>query len=146
MKYQDIGFEKISLIKNVWEKNRDYHRDISEHFSNDYVGLHFEERMQFLGDIDKENVKITIAEKNNEVFGYCISCCEAHKGELLSLHVLESERSKGIGKELSKTHLDWLKSKKCSEIQVVVSQENNNTIRFYKDLGFLANTIQMKLK
>lgn len=63
MKYQDIGFEEISLIKNVWEKNRDYHRDISEHFSNDYVGLCFEERMQFLGDIDKENVKITIAEK-----------------------------------------------------------------------------------
>lgn len=146
MIYKDIAFKDIEIIKLLWEKNRVYHENMSQYFGEDYSGLIFEERIAFLGDINPENVKITVAFDEDIPVGYCISMKDKSDAEMVSLHVEQSLRGKGIGKELSNIHFDWFKENKCENINVVVSQENISTISFYKSLGFLPNTLHMKCK
>lgn len=43
-------------------------------------------------------------------------------------------------------HMEWLKDNGCKIITITVSYENNNTIEFYKTLGFKPNTLEMRLK
>jgi len=140
----DISFDKIGVIKNLWEKNRQYHEDSSEYFSETYCSICFDERMKAFGAFDKDMLKITVARDNGEYIGYCISTIVEGKGELESLHVDESKRRIGIGKELAVAHLEWMKENNCKVIGVTVSQENIYTINFYKKLGFYPNTLYMQ--
>ncbi len=140
----DISFDKIGVIKNLWEKNRQYHEVSSEYFSETYRSMCFDERIKAFGEFDKDMLKITVAKDNDEYIGYCISTIVEEKGELESLHVDESKRGTGIGKELVGTHLEWMKENNCKVIGVTVSQENESTINFYKKLGFYPNTLYMQ--
>lgn len=148
MIYKDIELKDISMIKELWEKNRRYHECTSKYFSSDYSDLIFEERMAFLKEIDPNSIKITVAFSDEKAVGYCISIKSEteSEAEMLSLHVDKKFRGKGIGRELSNDHIKWFKENECEHIKVVVSQENYNTIEFYKSLGFLPNTLSMKCK
>lgn len=142
--YEEISFEQIEQIKPLWERNRQYHEQTSEHFGHLYKGLCFEDRMKGFSTIPMDHLKVSIAKKGDSVVGYCISMAVVNgEGELASLHVLESERGQGIGEALTRGHLNWMSAQKCTSITVTVSQENASTIGFYKKLGFLPNTLQM---
>ncbi|HYE10094.1 MAG TPA: GNAT family N-acetyltransferase [Patescibacteria group bacterium] len=140
----DISYDKIDVIRTLWEKNRQYHEDCSEYFSDVYRTIYFDERIKAIGSLDKDTLKITIVKENDEYIGYCISTIVDGKGEFESLHVDESKRGIGIGKELAFAHLAWMKENKCKVIGVTVSQENESTIEFYKKLGFFPNTLYMQ--
>lgn len=140
----DVSFDKIEVIRNLWEKNRQYHEDHSEYFSESYRSICFDERIKGLRAVDKDTLKITVAKDHGEYIGYCISTIFEGKGELESLHVDESKRGIGIGKELVGAHLEWMKKNNCKAIGVTVSQENESTINFYKKLGFYPNTLYMQ--
>ncbi|MCT4618757.1 MAG: GNAT family N-acetyltransferase [Marinisporobacter sp.] len=146
--YRDISFSEVSIIKEVWERNRKFHEEISKFFKHLYTDIVFEERINGFSSFDQEHIKITLAENtdNNRVLGYCISTFEGNKGEPQTLHVIEEARGKGIGKELMQRHMEWLKSNGCETITITVSYENYNTIEFYKSMGFMPNTIEMRLK
>ena len=141
----DISFDKVDVIKNLWEKNRQYHEDNSEYFSDTYHTICFYDRMKALKELDKGTLKTTVAREADEYIGYCISTAVDGKGEIESLHVSESRRGIGIGKELVIAHLAWMKESNCHLIGVNVSQENESTIKFYKKLGFYPNTLYMQL-
>ena len=142
--YFDIGIDEIEKIRNLWEANRIYHVNTSKYFSKDYQSINFDDRMKILFGLDKDTVKITIAAEGNNYTGYCISKIVNGIGEILSIHVLETSRGTGIGKELANKHLNWMKEKHCTEIGVSVSYENESTISFYRSLGFFPNTLSMK--
>jgi len=146
IQYRDISYKDIELIKVLWERNRQYHEETSEFFGEAYKGLEFEDRIKGFGDFDSEYIKITLAENDKVVVGYCLSVIENHDGEVATLHVLEEMRGRGIGVCLMQSHLQWLKESGCSDIKVVVSQENDHTIEFYRKLGFYPSTIQMHMK
>ncbi|WP_282125763.1 GNAT family N-acetyltransferase [Marinifilum flexuosum] len=143
--YLDIKPQEISLIKEVWICNKEFHEEIDENFTSQYASLDFETRMNAIVQSGK-NLKISIAKKKNCICAYCISSIENHKGEIESLHVLESERGNGIGKKLTQMHLNWLKSNHCEEIGLYVASCNEKTIDFYKELGLLPNLTYMQLK
>jgi ribosomal protein S18 acetylase RimI-like enzyme len=142
----DISYDHIEVIKNLWEKNRKYHEDTSEYFKESYRLVNFEDRMKAFSRFNKYTMKITVAKKNDEYIGYCISTISDGKGEVDSLHVDKGNRGNGIGKNLVTIHLDWMKEKNCKAIGVTVSQENETTIGFYKNLGFYPNTLYMQQK
>lgn len=146
MDYIDITFENITLIKELWEKNREYHEKNSEYFSNDYQKISFEDRMSKFKDFNEEMYKISLCQENNKVIGYCISTVNNLVGELESIHVEQSKRKLGIGENLVNTHVQWMKQMECEKIGVTVSQENTATIGFYKKLGFYPNTLYMQVK
>jgi ribosomal protein S18 acetylase RimI-like enzyme len=142
----DISYEHIEVIKNLWEKNRKYHEDNSEYFKESYRLVNFEDRMKAFSRFNKDTMKITVAKENDEYIGYCISTISNGKGEVDSLHVDKANRGNGIGKNLVTIHLEWMKEKNCKVIGVTVSQENEATIGFYKNLGFYPNTLYMEQK
>lgn len=148
MIYKDVEFKDIVVIKDLWEKNRIYHERTSKYFSSDYSNLIFEERMAFLQELNPKNLKITVAFNDEKPVGYCISIKSETEleAEMLSLHVDKNYRGKGIGKELSNNHMNWFKANNCETVNVIVSQENSNTINFYRNVGFLPNTLHMKCK
>lgn len=144
--YKDIGFEDIHLVIHLWESNRAYHEMTSTYFSESYKGLVFEERMKHFSDYSPEDIRITLAYKEDTAIAYCLTIKQGHKGELGTLHVLASYRGLGIGKTMVADHLKWLRASGCTEIRVTVSQENEKTINFYKHFGFYPNTVAMYLK
>lgn len=146
--YRDIPFKEVSIIKEVWEKNRKYHEDMSTFFSDLYSDIIFEDRIKSFNSFHKDHIKITVAEDDNscKLLGYCISTFERNHGEPQTLHVVEKARGAGIGKELMNRHIEWLKSNGCKTITISVSYENNNTIEFYEAMGFRPNTLEMRLK
>lgn len=148
MIYKDIPYSEISIIKNLWEKNRKYHEDLSEDFGYIYSGLVFEERMIPFSLFDNANIKITVAENliDKNIVGYCISTIKGNEGETQSLHVAKDVRGLGIGKCLMNNHINWMKNQGCKNIVLTVSFDNKNTIDFYKFLGFKENTIEMRMK
>ncbi|KUO70560.1 MAG: hypothetical protein APF77_22025 [Clostridia bacterium BRH_c25] len=142
----DISYDDIGVIKNLWEKNRQYHENSSEYFKELYRSMSFEQRIKAFSVFDAETMKITIAKSNGKNIGYCISTAVDGKGEIESVHVDESSRGTGVGKELVQRHLQWMNEKNCKVIGVTVSQENEPTIGFYKKLGFFPNTLYMQQK
>lgn len=142
----DIRPEEIEQIRDLWERNRQYHVAVSKHFSKDYESIRFEDRMKPLMALPEKALKITIARNNDDMCGYCISTVKNGSGELVSLHVLDSMRGKGIGRQLSEDHLQWIKEKGCEDVTVHVAVENESTIGFYQQLGFCSNVLMMQLK
>ncbi|MCM1988947.1 GNAT family N-acetyltransferase [Oceanirhabdus seepicola] len=145
--YRDIPFSEVAIIKEVWERNRNFHEEISKSFKELYSDLVFEDRINVFSSFDKEHIKITLAEDEEScrLLGYCISTFEGNQGEPQTLHVVEEARGTGIGKELMNRHIEWLKNNGCEDINITVSYDNNNTIKFYESMGFKPNTIEMRL-
>lgn len=144
---KDIPFSQVSVFKDLWEKNRKYHEEISEFFGDIYSDLIFEERIQSFSSFDSEKIKISVAENlnNGKILGYCISTYEGIEGETHTLHVDATVRNNGIGKKLMERHIKWMQNNGCKAINITVAVENTNTIEFYKTLGFKSNTLQMRL-
>ena len=142
----DISYNDIDIIKDLWEKNRLYHEGSSEYFKESYRSISFYERIKAFSMFNKDTMKITVAKNNDKYIGYCISTIVNETGELQSLHVGESNRGTGVGGQLASQHIEWMKEMNCKVIGVTVSQENESTICFYKNLGFYPNTLYMQQK
>ena len=142
----DILYDEVELIKDLWEKNRRYHENISEYFKEVYRSMSFDQRIKAFSVFDEETMKITVAKGSDGYIGYCISTIIDGKGEIESIHVDESNRGDGVGKRLVQRHLEWMNEKNCKVIGVTVSQENEATIGFYRKLGFFPNTLYMQQK
>ncbi len=137
----DVSYDEIEVIKNLWEKNRQYHESTSKYFMESYRYISFEDRIKVF---ENKTIKITVAKSHDGCIGYCISTIIDGQGEIESLHVDEHNRGKGIGKKLVINHMEWFKENNCRVIGVTVSQENESTIGFYKKLGFFPNTLYMQ--
>ncbi|MFA8343470.1 MAG: GNAT family N-acetyltransferase [Rhodothermaceae bacterium] len=145
MNYRDISPSEISIIEELWNRNKEYHIQIEKVFKELYTSITFEKRMKAI--LEKENpLKITIAEEDDKIYGYCISQKEGDVGEVVSLHVLDGQRGKGVGKELTVQHIDWLKENNCKEIGLYVAAGNDKTIKFYEQLGLCSKLTYMQLK
>lgn len=146
MEIFDISYREIEIIKELWEKNRQYHENTSEFFKEAYASINFEDRMKAFSVLNEQTIKITVVKSNDEYIGYCISTIVDGRGELESLHVEKTKRGMGIGKELVLRHLEWMGDRSCKAIGVTVFQENESTIGFYRKLGFYPNTLYMQQK
>ena len=143
--YSDISPSELDQIKNLWERNRDFHISIESDFQDLYKVLTFEERMKCVLADNDQTVKITTAFAGGAVVGYCISALRGTTGELISMHVASSMRGQGVGKELATRHLRWLKESKCKEISLVVSPRNQHAISFYESIGLRPCFVTMQL-
>lgn len=146
IKTMDICYDEIEIIKNLWEKNRLYHKNISQYFKESYDSISFHERMKGFSVFNKDKIKITVAKNNDQYIGYVISTIVGETGEIQSLHVHDSDRGNGIGTQIASEHIEWMKKMNCKVIGVNVSQENDSAIAFYRKLGFYPNTLYMQQK
>lgn len=65
-------------------------------------------------------------------------------GYLFQLYVIPSYRRRGVGKELTKTILNWFKKRKIKWIKLHVYANNPRAHSLYKKLGFKDFMIELK--
>jgi len=67
-------------------------------------------------------------------------------GAINALFVEEEYRNSGVGAELIKTFISWLKTKKAEIAELSVSSNNTAVINLYNNLGFKEFIIKMRKK
>lgn len=76
---------------------------------------------------------------------YCISTVSTNGcGEIDSMFVEETFRSRGIGSELVRRALDWLESAGATSKVVTVAHANEEALAFYKRFGFQPRTVLLQ--
>ena len=89
-------------------------------------------------------VHVLIASKGRDV-GYCICTINNDgKGEIDSLYIKKEHRSKGLGKKMMESALQWLKENNAKKKVVVVLEGNAEALGFYQSLGFLPRNIELE--
>lgn len=109
-------------------------------------------RDYFKNSITKDKKLALIAVVQNKIVGYLIGDiikAEKHRNiqklaSLDDMFVLVKYRSKGVGSNLCKQFLRWVKSKNIKRVGVVASVQNKKAILFYKKCGFFEHDIVME--
>ncbi len=78
-----------------------------------------------------------VALEETVIIGFCIVKQDDHENLLQALYVLPDFQSKGVGKHLLQTALDWLGTDK--EVMLNVASYNEKAIAFYHAFGFVPN-------
>lgn len=87
--------------------------------------------------VDKDEM-FFVAEKDNKIIGYLLG--EPLKGDMAFLSLLavdESQRGKGIGKQLLNKFEEQCKNKKLNPIIFYAPKFNKNTLHFYNKQGYM---------
>ncbi len=98
--------------------------------------------------------KYFLAEEDGRIFGFIGGEIKIGSGffknkrigAIHALFVEEKYRNKGIGAELIKKFISWLKMKKAEIAELAVSSNNSAAIKLYKNIGFKEFIIQMRKK
>jgi len=121
-------------IETLWLELNSLHGELSPDFKEHFSRATFEQRIESL--IEKDNLVIFAASKDENLIGYCIASIDNGKGEIDSLYVKPSYRGKSQGKKLVEKSLNWLKDKECENIDIQVAQGNEKVLSFYEQFGF----------
>lgn len=134
--YADISGSEVLLIKELWNKNREYHIENSSYFSYEYDNLFFEDRMKIIFD-RSEKIKVSIAKDicGNPV-AYCFSTISNESEEIKTLFVDEKHRGNGIARKLLNLHREWIFINGCKEVSVAVLHDNKHSVSLYENIGF----------
>jgi len=142
MNTKTITVDEINEIKTLWENLNAHHLSRSTYFKEHFSKFTFEKRLAGLKKRDR--LIAYIAEDNGENVGYCIATVDGLDGEIDSLFVKQSHRSKGLGKELMSLALKWLEQQNCETIRVSVAEGNEDALDFYRRFGFAERLIVMQ--
>ncbi len=94
---------------------------------------------------------VTVAESNGEVIAFVAGRVRTLPpylgsstiGTIGEVFVSESHRSGGIGRRLLAFALEWFKAQQIARVELQVVAENPDGIRFYRQLGWHEELIQM---
>ena len=140
IEYTNTGVEGLDEIETLWLELNDHHRIYSEHFSASFQRNTFAKRKrQLLEKSAGGELRIDMARDKDtgEPVGYCVSTVsEDNKGEVDSIFVEEYYRRSGIGDNLMKQAMGWMRGKSVSRIVVGVITGNDDALKFYGRYGF----------
>lgn len=143
--YLEVNRKEIDIIQPLWEKLRDYHRELSPNFAKRYIELTFQRRKEELLKKSRNgSLKIDIAtDKDTKwLVGYCVSSIsEELEGEVDSIYIEEDYRSLGIGKELMERALKWMDRNGVKIKKIGVAVGNEDLLSFYGRYNFFPKHI-----
>lgn len=139
---------QLSQIKPLWENLNLIHLQDSVFFKEHYKSFSFERRAKKWLDTPNEKIKILGAyDSQNNIVGYCVSTISSrNEGEIDSLYVDLAFRKRGVGRLLLEQSIDWLKSKECSPIRLLVSHGHESVLYFYQKIGLFPRLMVLELK
>ncbi len=142
----EIAKERLGDIREMWEKNREFHSRTSEYFGYCYENLDFDSRMRAFLEMREEDVKISGGyNEDGKLVGYAMSAIEGSKGELITLYIDEEYRRRNLATILCNLHIRWFSEKRCKEIVVHVLNNNKGAIEFYGLMGFQRDILEMRI-
>lgn len=138
IEYRRIDTGSISLIKPLWEKLNEQHREVSRHFKSRYERMSFEERIEkFARPEIRTAVDIAETIPERRIIAYCISSIGRGKeGEIDSIYIEPDFRGKKIGRALMKRALAWFDAEGVRLRTVAVAAGNESAFGFYEKFGF----------
>lgn len=139
--YKTEGKERLEQIKPLWWKLRDYHRQVSAHFPQDFETDNYTVRKEKL--MKKEALQVLLAYDNQTLVGYLLASYDAGTATIESLYVDENYRGQAIGDGLMLASIKWLESFEPEVLQVSVAY-GNQVMSFYEKFGFLPRSIILK--
>lgn len=135
--------ELLDRVRPLWEELNAYHIGIGKAFSDDIAERTFEMRKKDLID-GASKMHVLMAHREGDV-GYCICTINNDgKGEIDSLYIKKEHRSKGLGKKMVESALQWLKENNVKKKAVVVLEGNLEVLSFYQSLGFIPRNIELE--
>ena len=152
----DIKIRKATLkdLKIVQELNNglfkyEEHNDLDSYVKDWALG---ERSAEYFGDlIENQFVIIAFCDKkpvgylagslyNDDTFSYY----EGNTCELENMFVCEDYRKFGIGTKLVNSFFEWCKTQNAKRCFVTATLGNENTIKFYRNKGFVDLNITLK--
>lgn len=148
IEYITAGIESLDIIEPLWLDLNEHHRIYSNHFSSDFQRTTFKQRKQQLLEKSTDgDLRIHLAKDTDTgvLVGYCVSTISKEQlGEIESIFVEEYFRSSGIGDNLMKYAMAWMREKSVNRIILGVSVGNEEAIKFYGRYGFFPRTTIME--
>lgn len=143
--YIELDNGQIDVIKPLWDKLREHHKELSPYFQERYTEFTFQERKEELLNKSENGIlRIDVAKDNDadEVIGYCISSISNElTGEIDSIFLEEEYRSSGIGNKLIERTLKWMDEKEVKTKKIMIAAGNEDTLAFYAHHNFFPKHI-----
>lgn len=140
IEYLEKNGSELDMIKPLWEKLLEYHRDRSQYFSEYYASINFELRKQTLLEKSRDGairVDLAIDKERNQLIGYCVSTLSGEKqGEIESIYVEPEYRGSGVGDNLMRKALAWMDINQARKKILSVAQGNESVMGFYRRYKF----------
>lgn len=133
------GAELLPLLRPLWERLRDYTRDLDGKFSPLFARATFTGRSAEL--LKKSGrgrrLSVTLALAGKVPAGYCVATVDASgTAEIDSLFVEKAYRNGGTGEKLLKRGLRWIRAQKHDRVIISVAIGNERVLDFYRRAGF----------
>lgn len=135
--------EDVVSISKLWQKFMEYNAQFDDSFEvkPKIVGPFARELQQRLND---PNFRLAVVEFDGELVGYCLSYISKKLyffklgkfGFIGDLFVLEAYRRNGFGRKLVEDADAFFKRKKVEQVELLVANDNVDTIKFWKKLGY----------
>ena len=132
------GAENLDKIEFLWEKLKEHHHDLSEHFKERFYRMTWQTRKENLMKKcagDKMLVEYAVHSSDNRIVGYCISGIDREDekcGEIESLYVEEEFRKNGLGYRFMQRAMNWLDKYDVEKQKILVAAGNDNALGFYR--------------
>jgi len=135
--------EDVVSISKLWQKFMEYNAQFDDSFrvKPKIVGPFARELQQRLDD---PNYRLAVVEFDDELVGYCLSYISKKPyffklgkfGFIGDLYVLEAYRRNGFGRKLVDDANAFFKRKKVDQVELLVANDNVNTVKFWEKLGY----------
>ena len=141
IEYRRTDIKDIDGIHPLWLLLNDYMHTKTTDFRNHFEQMTFDKRKEYFKKLAAAGILcIDLAfdsSDSNRIVGYCVTSLSQEKtGEIESIFIEESYRSRGIGSTLVTRALAWLDENGSTKNRVSVSEGNESVWNFYKKFGF----------
>jgi ribosomal protein S18 acetylase RimI-like enzyme len=137
----------IDIIRPLWEQLNGLNRSLHKRCFGDVIHQTWADFLcDFKRRSDQCDLKLNIARMDQALVGYCISSINRRfEGEIVSLFVLPEFRGHGVGTDLMREHLTWLRELRVKSVFLYVHPCNTAAIRFYWRFHFFSSSPLMEV-
>lgn len=152
IKIKKATLENINDILNLNQQLFDYdHKNFDKTLDCSWPSNN---KKYFKNSITSKNSLALVVVDKEKVIGYLmgsINNAEDYRNikkiaELDNMFILPQYRKKGIGIDLCKKFFKWAREKGIERVKVIVSEQNNKAISYYKKCGFLGYDLTLEAK
>lgn len=143
---REISPKETGKLYDCLEALAEHHNQVSAYFQGCYPRTPSEQKtVQFEKELEEGRSRIAVAEKDDQVIGFCKINTDGSPGVLEYLVVLDRERGKGYGAAFMEWALNTFRELGIDDIDVKVVY-GNETIRFYEKYGFKERSVILTLR
>lgn len=147
MKIREANNKDAGVLKELFAESLKFEKKFNADIDLEGGIKYFRKEFKKL----RRDAKYFVAEEDGKIVGFIEGKIEKKSrfyksrkiGAIYDLFVDEKYRNRGIGTELIKAFVYWLKTKKVRIVELDVSPENKTAIMLYKSIGFKESSVQM---